>query len=109
MGVMLCTMISFTSCSAVQSVKATEKVKTTPKREKVVKIYPDVVKRIMHVKNLESKELDFFVFDTGGAIVLHYKMSEGEHVKISGLDRGNYVYQVFEGDAMTESGKMNIR
>lgn len=107
---MLVAISSFTACTVVDSARATEAKKTkTARKDRVVKIYPDIVKRVMHVRNMENQQLDFFVFDAGGAIVLHYKMDEMEHKRISGLNRGAYVYQVFSGDAMTESGKINIK
>jgi hypothetical protein len=41
-----------------------------------VKLYPDVVKRDMHVvaKDNDGKEIDFFVFDLQGTLVKNYKM-----------------------------------
>lgn len=101
----------FTSCSAVQNISSPSEKKSivttsANQTEKYVKVYPDLVKRVMHVKNLEDQELDFYVFDSDGAIVLHYKMKELEHRKIGGMNRGSYVYQVFDGEVMTVSGKI---
>jgi len=79
------------------------------RKDHVVKIYPDVFKRILHVKNLVETPLDFYLFDLEGTLVLHYKMIGKEHKKISSLKRGSYMYQVFEGDTMSESGKINIK
>jgi hypothetical protein len=76
-----------------------------------VKIYPDVVKRDMHVvaKENDGKPIDFFVFDVEGALVQHYKMKAKDHNKISGLARGTYVYRVFSGDEETAAGNFQIR
>jgi len=76
-----------------------------------VKIYPDVVKRDMHVvaKENDGKEIDFFVFDLQGTLVQNYKMKAKDHYRISGLARGLYVYRVFRGDTETASGKFEIR
>jgi hypothetical protein len=76
-----------------------------------VKIYPDVIKRDMHVvaKDNDGKEIDFFVFDIEGVIMQHYKMKEKDHYKISGLARGTYVYRVFSGDLETAAGNFQIR
>jgi hypothetical protein len=68
-----------------------------------------MVRRVMHVKNLENKEVDFFVFDSQGTILVHYKMNEKEHKKINNLEKGTYTYQVFKNDEMSESGKIVIR
>jgi hypothetical protein len=76
-----------------------------------VKIYPDAVKRDMHVvaKDNEGKEIDFFVFDLEGSLVQHYKMKGKDHNKMTGLSRGTYVYRVFSGDEETAAGKFDIR
>ena len=76
-----------------------------------VKIYPDALKREMHVvaKSNEGKVIDFFVFDLQGTLVQNYKMKAREHNLISGLLRGTYVYRVFNGDEETAAGKFEIR
>ena len=76
-----------------------------------VKIYPDVIKREMHVvsKYNDGKEIDFFVFDTEGTLVHHYKMKPKDHNKMTGLARGTYVYRVFSGDEETATGNFEIR
>ena len=76
-----------------------------------VKIYPDPVKRDMHViaKGNDGKEVDFFVFDVQGTLVQNYKMKSKDHNRITGLSRGTYVYRVFCGDEETAAGKFEIR
>src|SRR6267154_2042076 len=73
-----------------------------------VKIYPDIVKRVMHVvaKDNEGTGIDFFVFDLEGTIVKHYKMQSGDHEKLTDLERGKYVFRVFSGDEETASGNI---
>ena len=76
-----------------------------------VKIYPDPIKRDMHVvaKNNDGQEISFFVFDVEGTLVQHFKMQPREHNRISGLKRGIYVYRVFSGDEESAAGKFEIR
>lgn len=76
-----------------------------------VKIYPDIIKKTMHVvaKGNDGKEIDFFVFDLQGILMKHFKMAEGDHQKITGLKRGKYIYHVFCGDEETATGKFDIR
>lgn len=76
-----------------------------------VKIYPDALKRNMHVvaKNNDGKVIDFFVFDLQGVLVQNYKMKARDHNIITGLARGIYVYRVFNGDEETAAGKFEIR
>jgi hypothetical protein len=79
---------------------------------KAVKIYPDIIKREMHVvakENKSEEELDFFVFGTDGTLVQHYKMGPKEHKRISGLEPGKYIYRVFKGDEETVTGQFVIR
>jgi hypothetical protein len=74
-----------------------------------VRIYPDVIKREMHVVAKDRKEIDFFVFDIEGTMLHHYKMKDKDHYKISGLARGTYIYRVFTGDIETATGDFQIR
>jgi hypothetical protein len=74
-----------------------------------VKIYPDILKRVMHVVARDHDDIDFFVFDLEGTIVKHYKMKSGDHQKITDLERGKYVFSVFSGDEETATGNFDIR
>ena len=91
--------------------KGVKKNKSTSKNNTAVKIYPDALKRIMHViaKENQGKEVEFFVFDMQGTLMLNYKMKSGDHQKIVGLARGSYEYRVFTGDEQTASGKFLIK
>jgi hypothetical protein len=98
------------SCTVTENINTVEAKKTkVSRREREVKIYPDMLKKIMHVKNVVNAEVDFFVFDTEGTIKVHYKMNEKDHKTINGLERGSYTYQVFKNDEMSESGKIIIK
>jgi hypothetical protein len=88
------------------------KSKTFSSRNNVsVKIYPDAMKKIMHViaKENNGKQIDFFVFDMQGTLMRNYKMKAKDHIKIAGLQRGAYVYRVFCGDEETAAGNFEIR
>ena len=76
-----------------------------------VKIFPDALKRTMHVvaKENEGREVDFFVFDLQGTLIQNYKMKAKDHIRIEGLQRGSYVYRVFLGDEETASGNFEIK
>ena len=98
------------SCSVTENTNATEsKNARIPKKQREVKIYPDLLKKVMHVKNVETAKVDFYVFDAEGTIIVHYKMNEKDHKKINGLEKGSYTYQVFRNDEMSESGKIIIK
>jgi len=92
--------------------KLRAKTKTfTSLNNNAVKIYPDVLKREMHVvaKENDGKEIDFYVFDVNGTLVHQNKMKAKDHNKISGLARGTYVFRVFSNDEETAAGNFEIR
>ena len=92
--------------------KEAKKAKVSSSRNNSsVKIYPDILKRVMHVvaKDNEGTEIDFFVFDLEGTIVKHYKMKSGDYQKIADIERGKYVFSVFSGDDETATGNFEIR
>ena len=76
---------------------------------KSVKIYPDAIKREMHVISKERSETSFFVFDLEGTLIVNRELKEGEHFKISGLKRGFYTFHLFSGDEEKATGKFEIR
>jgi hypothetical protein len=93
---------------------AKAKVKTTRAfsslNNKTIKLYPDAIRREMHVVSRENdgQEIDFFVFDVQGTLVEHYKMKPKDHYRIAGLARGKYIYRVFRGDAENAAGQFEI-
>ena len=97
------------SCSVTENTNAESKNAKTSRKVREVKIYPDLLKNVMHVKNVESAKVDFFVFDPEGMIMVHYKMNEKDHKRINGLEKGTYTYQVFKNDEMSESGQIIIK
>ncbi len=86
---------------------------TAAKNDPPVKITPHVMKREMVVKakknKSKQKQLDFFVFDTGGQMVQHHKMKPKDSYRLAGLKRGQYIYRVFSGDEEAANGKFEIR
>lgn len=91
--------------------EATKRANYVSRNNHAVKIYPDLIKKTMHViaKENNGKKIDFFVFDLQGVLMKHYRMEEGDHEKIAGLKRGKYIYHVFCGDEETATGKFDIR
>ena len=80
-----------------------------PRNNNAVKIYPDAIKRDMHVIAKDKKQIEFFVFDLEGTLVQHYKMKAKDHIRMTGLARGKYQYRVFTGDEETANGQFEIR
>lgn len=103
-------MSSTQSCSVTENVNTADiKNDRASRRERDIKIYPGMWKRVMHVKNGENAQIDFFVFNTDGTIMIHYKMNEKDHRKINGLEKGIYTYQVFRNDEMSDAGKIIVK
>ncbi|MEI9944746.1 MAG: T9SS type A sorting domain-containing protein [Chitinophagaceae bacterium] len=82
----------------------------TSRNNHAVRIYPDPVRRMMHVAAKDNgKDIEFFVFDVQGTLMRHFKIASGEREKITGLERGKYIYNVFSGDEETAAGEFEIR
>lgn len=77
----------------------------------VIKIYPDALKRAMHVvaRQGNEKEIDLYVFDVDGNMVANYKMKAGDRKVLSGLKKGSYVYHIFSEDESIGTGQMEFR
>lgn len=77
----------------------------------VVRIYPGIFKRVMHVVADEDLQqpIDFFVFDLQGTLMQHYKMKAGDRKKLNKLEKGKYVYNVFSGDEEAANGQFEMR
>ncbi|MDP9229913.1 MAG: T9SS type A sorting domain-containing protein [Bacteroidota bacterium] len=80
-------------------------------KNSAVRIVPHLWKKEMFVisKNNNGKTLSFLLFDIEGQMMLNYDMNPNERKKISGLDKGVYVYNVFCEDEQIEMGKMTIK
>jgi len=91
--------------------KGPAKKEKASKMQNVVKVYPDVIRKAMHVvaKSGVQKEIDFLVFDINGNMVLNYKMKAGERKTINELKRGSYMYHVFCEDEYISTGKIEFR
>jgi hypothetical protein len=78
------------------------------KNENAVKVFPDVLKKAMHViaKPGNKKKIEFLVFDINGNMVLNYKMQAGERKTITDLKKGSYMYYVFAEDEYLMTGKI---
>jgi len=81
------------------------------KKQTAVKIFPDAIKKTMHVvaRSGNKKDIDFLVFDISGNMVLDYKMKAGERKTISDLKKGSYMYHVFADDEYLMTGKIVFR
>jgi len=81
------------------------------RNQNVVKVYPDVFKKEIHVlaRSTNERDIDFLVFDINGNMVLNYKMKAGEKRSIDNLKRGTYMYHVFSDDEFLTTGKLEFK
>ncbi len=103
--------VLITSCVSTVEMNAARK-KNLParlNRERSIRIYPDLFKKIIHVKNKGDAEVDFYVFDEEYTMIYHKKMRGNEHILIENLSAGSYIYEVFTEDIRTEYGKLTVR
>lgn len=85
--------------------------KRAGKKSRAIRIYPDIVKRTMHVisKDVNEGPVDFYVFALDGTMLANHRLNPGEHLRLGELPRGTYVYEVFDGDEMSEKGNLEIK
>lgn len=85
--------------------------KRAGKKSRQVKIYPDLLKKVMHVvsRDVNDSVIDFYVFALDGTLMVNHRLNPGDHVLITDLEKGAYRYEVFDGDEMTEKGNLDIR
>jgi len=101
----------FISKKTFEDDKKPAKKEKSFRNQNVVKVYPDIMKKEMHVmaKSGIKKEIEFMVFDINGNMVLNYKMKPGEKRKITELKKGSYMYHVFAEDEYLTTGKIVFR
>jgi len=101
----------FISKKTFEDDKKPAKKEKSFRNQNVVKVYPDIMKKEMHViaKSGIEKEIEFMVFDINGNMVLNYKMKPGEKRKITDLKKGSYMYHVFAEDEYLMTGKIVFR
>jgi hypothetical protein len=101
----------FISKKSFEDDKKPAKKEKSFRNQNVVKVYPDIVKKEMHVmaKSGIEKEIEFMVFDINGNMVLDYKMKPGEKRTINELKKGSYMYHVFAEDEYLTTGKIVFR
>jgi hypothetical protein len=101
----------FVSKNIFKDDKKPAKKERSFRNQNVVKIFPDAIKKSMHViaSSGSEKEIDFLVFDISGNMILNYKMRAGERRTISNLKKGEYMYHVFAEDEYLTTGKIEFR
>ena len=81
------------------------------KNNGAIKIYPDFIKREMHVvaKDNNKENVDFYIFDQEGTLVKHYKMKPNDHLCLKDFKRGKYIFRVFSDEEETAGGDRRYR
>ncbi len=79
-------------------------------KQNFINIDPNPSNGNMRVKNMyaNAKEVHFYVFDLDGVMIENIRLLAHEVKKISGLNKGVYLYDVFEKDESIERGKIIV-
>jgi hypothetical protein len=76
----------------------------------IINIDPNPSHGLVHVENTskEIKEVQFYVFDLDGVMIENLRLIANERKKISELNKGTYLYEVFNKDESIERGKIIV-
>lgn len=76
----------------------------------IIALDPNPNRGMLHVKNTSTdiNEVQFYVFDLEGVMIENIKLTRNERKKISGLNKGTYMYEVFNEDESIERGKIIV-
>lgn len=76
-----------------------------------IRISPNPSNGIMHVNSINDdlNEIQFYVFDLEGTMIENIRLVGKERIKISGLKKGIYLYDVFNNDESIERGKIVVK
>ena len=80
-----------------------------PKRE-VIKLYPNPsFDGKITVSTTLADTLHFYIFDLEGTLINQTILTNKEKKTITNLNKGTYMYDVFESDESVEEGKIFIK
>jgi len=76
----------------------------------IINIDPNPSHGLVHVENTskEIKEVQFYVFDLDGVMIENLRLVTNERKKINELNKGTYLYEVFNKDESIERGKIVV-
>jgi hypothetical protein len=79
------------------------------KGKTVVRLYPNPSYGKVSVSANTSSSLHFYVFDMEGTLVFQAVLNNKTKKTINHLEKGTYLYDVFEKDESIEEGKIIIK
>jgi hypothetical protein len=95
-GVNKADMVQHTGTQITKANKAVVKVSPNPTKDGVVAVN----------SNLPKEELNFYVFDLEGTLLHQLTLVGTKEHKISKLNKGTYIYEVFQNNVSVEQGKI---
>ena len=124
-GVLMCTMLSAAGLKANASdtdsllnasnrnkpVHVESRSKAVSRNNNFLKIYPDVVRRQLHIRtrNNAGLQLNMMVVDKEGQVVKQFELKAKEHAVIDDLATGKYAYYLFSETVEIGHGQFEIR
>ena len=81
-----------------------------PLDKRYIRVFPNPsIDGKVHVISMEPGVLHFYVFDTSGTLTNQVLLNQKTKQTITGLDKGEYLYDVFKDDESIEQGRIVVK
>lgn len=81
-----------------------------PVDKRYIRVFPNPsIDGKVHVVSMEPGVLHFYVFDTSGTLTNQVLLNHKTKQTITGLDKGEYLYDVFKDEESIEQGKIVVK
>lgn len=81
-----------------------------PVDKRYIRVFPNPsIDGKVHVISMEPGVLHFYVFDTSGTLTNQVLLNHKTKQTITGLDKGEYLYDVFKDEESIEQGKIVVK
>lgn len=84
-------------------------IETKQARKNLIRLYPNPSYGKISVSAVTSGKLNFYVFDLEGTLIYQAVLTNKERKNIENLQKGTYIYDVFQNDESVEEGKIIIK
>ena len=81
-----------------------------PLDKRYIRVFPNPsMDGKVHIISMEPGVLHFYVFDTSGTLTNQVLLNQKTKQTITGLDKGEYIYDVFKDDESIEQGRIVVK
>jgi hypothetical protein len=78
-------------------------------RKNAIRLFSSPAKGRVKVHSNLGSVLHFYIFDLDGVMIYQAELKGKEQRTVENLEKGTYVYNVFENDESIEEGKITIK